>query len=94
VRHFTKRPVDREEGNLIVDELTALVRRSAPLSSVPDIEALKAAVAALQAQAGKAIFTPDIWNAIKALIDEAIAAMPMPPIQPDEQAQIWFAEEA
>jgi hypothetical protein len=99
VRLLTKQPVDREEANLLLAQLWAKVGPVASASaSAADLDALRAAVAALQAQVGQPVqppaISPDLWARIQALIDAAIAAIPAPPIQPDEQAQIWFAEEA
>jgi hypothetical protein len=94
---LTKQPVDREELNLLLAQLWAKV--GPPVASASaDLDALRAAVTALQAQVAQPVqppaISPDLWARIQALIDAAIAAIPAPPIQPDEQAQIWFAEEA
>jgi hypothetical protein len=93
---LTKQPVDREEANLLLAQLWAKVGPVA--SAAADLDALRAAVAALQAQVAQPVqppaISPDLWARIQSLIDAAIAAIPAPPIQPDEQAQIWFAEEA
>jgi hypothetical protein len=95
---LTKNPVDREEANLLLSQLWANVAPVASASASADLDALRAAVTALQAQVGQPVqppaISPDLWARIQALIDAAIAAIPAPPIQPDEQAQIWFAEEA
>jgi hypothetical protein len=74
---LTKQPVDREEANLLLAELWAKVGpvASASASASADLDALRAAVTALQAQAAKTVFTPDIWNAIRALADAEISAL-------------------
>jgi hypothetical protein len=72
---LTKNPVDREEANLLLAQLWAKVGSAASASASADLDALRAAVAALQAQVAKTVFTPDIWNAIRALADTEISAL-------------------